>query len=176
MGKNFQFPISNFQSIIKFINYRIRKFGTNWKLETGNWKLGFTMIELLIVMAIVGVLATLFVATYPNARRRARDAQRQSDIRQYQTALEKYANKNNGSYYPSSGTINIKDQYSTLGLPASSPDDPGGTNRYKYNGNATQYVLWAQLEVSGAGFFIVCSNGSVGTAASAPGSPPACPL
>ena len=136
---------------------------------------GFTMIELLIVMAIIGILATLFVATYPNARKRARDAQRQSDMRQYQTALEKYANKNNGTYYNSSGTINIKDQYATLNLPASSPDDPSGTVRYKYNGTATEYVLWAQLEVSGSGYFVACSTGQAGTTATTP-SNSTCPL
>jgi len=53
-------------------------------------KKGFTLIELLVVVAIMGLLASLAVVALNNARARARDARRLSDIKQIQTALELY--------------------------------------------------------------------------------------
>ncbi|OQX71636.1 hypothetical protein B6D52_00775 [Candidatus Parcubacteria bacterium 4484_255] len=55
-----------------------------------NRKKGFTLIELLVVVAIMGMLAALAVVALNNARQRARDARRVSDIKQIQTALELY--------------------------------------------------------------------------------------
>jgi len=58
--------------------------------NTQNHKKGFTLIELLVVVAIMGMLAALAVVALNNARQRARDARRVSDIKQIQTALELY--------------------------------------------------------------------------------------
>lgn len=57
-----------------------------------NNKKGFTLIELLVVIAIIGLLSTLAVVALNNARQKARDARRLSDIKQIQTALELYYN------------------------------------------------------------------------------------
>ena len=51
---------------------------------------GFTLVELLIVIAIIGVLSALLMANFIGVRQRARDAQRKSDLRQMQSALELY--------------------------------------------------------------------------------------
>ncbi len=67
-------------------------------------KKGFTLIELLVVIAIIGLLATLSVVALNNARERARDSRRVSDIKQIQTALELYYNAEDG--YPEYGTDN----------------------------------------------------------------------
>lgn len=55
-----------------------------------NYKKGFTLIELLVVVAIMALLASLAIVALNQARARARDARRVSDIKQIQTALEMY--------------------------------------------------------------------------------------
>lgn len=58
----------------------------------------FTLIELLIVIFIVSLLATLAVVAYQQARIKARDSKRIADIKQIKTALELFFNEN--SRYP----------------------------------------------------------------------------
>lgn len=53
---------------------------------------GFTLIEILIVIGIIGILSGVLVSVINPAgiRAKSRDAQRKSDLRQIQTALELY--------------------------------------------------------------------------------------
>ncbi|MBL7141892.1 prepilin-type N-terminal cleavage/methylation domain-containing protein [Patescibacteria group bacterium] len=67
-------------------------------------KKGFTLIELLVVVAIMGLLAALAIVALNQARARARDARRISDIKQIQTALELYYMDLYG--YPGTPTAN----------------------------------------------------------------------
>lgn len=60
---------------------------------------GFTLVELLIVIAIIGLVSVLAMTAVRNARIRARDAKRKGDIKQIHTALELYYN--NRQTYPS---------------------------------------------------------------------------
>lgn len=55
---------------------------------------GFTLLELLVVIGIIGLLASILVVNLTSARRRARDTKRIADIRNLQTAAEDYYGKN----------------------------------------------------------------------------------
>lgn len=59
---------------------------------------GFTLVELLVVMLILGLLAAIAIPAFFNQRDKARDADAKSAVRTAQTALETYATDNNGSY------------------------------------------------------------------------------
>ena len=66
-------------------------------------KKGFTLMELLIVVAIIGILSSIVLASLNAARMKSRDAKRYSDIKQIQTALELYYNEN--GRYPTTAWI-----------------------------------------------------------------------
>ncbi len=60
---------------------------------------GFTLLELLVVIGIIGLLASILVINLTSARKRARDTKRVADVRNIQTANEDYYGKN--GKYPS---------------------------------------------------------------------------
>ncbi len=59
---------------------------------------GFTLVELLVVMLILGLLAAIAIPAFFNQRIKAQDAEAKSTVKTAQTALETYATDNNGSY------------------------------------------------------------------------------
>jgi len=59
---------------------------------------GFTLVELMVTVTIIGILTTLGVVTYSRAQARARDGRRTADMVTIQNALEMYASENNGDY------------------------------------------------------------------------------
>ncbi len=59
---------------------------------------GFTLVELLVVMLILGLLAAIAIPSFFNQRDKARDADAKSSVRTAQTAMETYATDNGGSY------------------------------------------------------------------------------
>jgi len=58
--------------------------------QVKNFQRGFTLMEILIVVLIVGVLAAVGIITLLTANAKSRDIQRLSDVRQVQNALELY--------------------------------------------------------------------------------------
>jgi prepilin-type N-terminal cleavage/methylation domain-containing protein len=53
----------------------------------------YTLIEMLMVVAIIGVLASSILIGLGSARAKARDARRITDLKSVQTALELYYSK-----------------------------------------------------------------------------------
>jgi prepilin-type N-terminal cleavage/methylation domain-containing protein len=65
---------------------------------------GFTIVELLIVIVVIGILALLVITTYAGIQAKARNTKRTTDIKSVQTHIEAYFTQN--SHYPSLADMN----------------------------------------------------------------------
>ena len=72
-------------------------------------KRSFTLIELLIVVAIIGILAAIAVPNFLNARTKASIARVKADFRTITTAMQSYFMDNN-DYPPDTVGPNVEDQ------------------------------------------------------------------
>src|SRR3989344_2123391 len=110
-------------------------------------KKGFTLIEMLVVIAVIGLLASMVLLGLGGARPAARDARRISDLRQLQAVLELF-NQGYGRY------PNAVTEWTTTSLGVKQlPTDPtrlggiGGTGyAYAIDASAQNYVVKAWLE------------------------------
>lgn len=109
---------------------------------------GFTIIELLIVIAIIGILATLVLTNFQGAQAKGRDTVRKSDINSIYQKLEEYYNENGG--YPDgdlSDTVlpgmdagaltdedgaGVAETFSTATTDPGDPTLPDNTDEYLY--------------------------------------------
>lgn len=110
---------------------------------------GFTLIELLVVIAIISVLAGLLVANFVGVRQRGRDAQRKSDLRQIQSALELYR-ADNGNYpatlYSTSCPTSGPFSYNSATYMQKVPCDPREETDYVFSYTLNTYTIYACLE------------------------------
>jgi len=111
---------------------------------------GFTFIEMLIVVAIIGILASIILVGLGSFRNRGRDTRRIADLRETQNGLELYYTKN--SYYPNVTTWqDLSAALIGAGIGVNIvPDDPSSGWHYGYClSGTTSYVLGAYLEDGG---------------------------
>ena len=119
-------------------------------------KQGFTMVELIVVIAIIGIISTIAMIAVGHARAKARDTRRLNDIDQIQTALLLFYRDQNR--FPSSDEFVVGNSLALVSgsntttymtqIP-SSPTPADGTcnnndNYYRYipSSNQKQYVIY----------------------------------
>lgn len=130
---------------------------------------GFTIVELLIVIVVIAILATLVIVTFTGIQQKARDSQRQTDINAIDSHLEAYYATN--GKYPlltdlNSGTfrssymrgLDAQALVSPKGATITGSDSSGTQEAYGYvptptgcdntTTDCTGFKLTAQLEAS----------------------------
>jgi prepilin-type N-terminal cleavage/methylation domain-containing protein len=68
---------------------------------------GFTIVELLIVIVIIGILAAIGFVSYSNSTKKARDVERASDVKSMAAKAEEYyaSDATNAGSYPADCTV-----------------------------------------------------------------------
>lgn len=109
---------------------------------------GFTMIELLVVIVILGLLSTIGLGSFRSSQAKSRDVRRKAELGQIARALEMYYNDHKeypaATDLPSSGGI-FTDSNTNYMLKF--PQDPGvGKYGYYQIDSGKGYALMARLE------------------------------
>jgi len=118
---------------------------------------GFTLIEVLVVVSIIGLLASIVLVGLGGFRSQGRDAKRIADLKQTQNALELYYTK--CQHYPGDAACGLGDPGDWAGLGSAvagagigvskiANDPLPGNPQYDYgvSGNRQNYVLSGTLE------------------------------
>lgn len=108
--------------------------------------IGFTLLEVLVVIGIIAIILGLGTASYSTAQKKARDAKRKIDLRNVQKGLEQYYVICNYKYptVPPGGLINEITCLTTAILNATEmPIDPKTKNKYNMTGDGDSYSICA---------------------------------
>ncbi len=105
---------------------------------------GFTLLEMMVVVAIIAILAAILIPNFTHARAQAATSACMSNLKSIATAMELYYTDNQS--YPAANDADI----ATLGLGTymgnQKPVDPAGTGAYKVSSNETggvwSYQIW----------------------------------
>lgn len=121
-------------------------------------KKGFTLIEILIVITIVGILIAIATSSYLTALKQSRDTRRKTDLEQIRQGLETYRSEN--GLYPESGNGSWKTNLTSGGFISAIPSDPKPPSSYAYVPGLgdTTYSLCATLEIIPSPVIIGCGD------------------
>jgi type IV pilus assembly protein PilA len=117
---------------------------------------GFTLVELLVVILIIGILAAIAIPSFLRQKSKANDASAKELARTAQTTMETAATDNGGSYALMTEPAKLKELEKTI------PTEAGG-NAYLSEalGSATGYKVVAKASASSGDTFTIENAGGV---------------
>jgi prepilin-type N-terminal cleavage/methylation domain-containing protein len=119
-------------------------------------KKGFTLVELIVVITVIGILATIVIVNYNGAQQKAQDAAVQSDLDGIAGQLEAQRLRNSPKEFPhSSATL------TTLSIKATKEAyDTSVSKNLVYCVNSTDYQSYGLYALSKAGtVYMMSENG-----------------
>lgn len=120
----------------------------------------FTLVELMVAIAVIGILAGIAVVNIPNIQKSARDSQRLADLRQMQTILERV--KASEEAYPlSNESYEVKDHpWGSLWNEFNYrvPKDPLPAQKYVYVSDGQSYQIYAKFENPSSAQAFACAS------------------
>jgi len=144
----------------------------SWRRQVIQQKRGFTLIEILVVVVIIGLLAAVVLASLGGARERGRDGRRQADIKQIALAMELFFDSQDPiESYPDlpNTAVAIPGSSSIGSFINPVPLDPLNSGSLVYiwtDGGTplTKFCVWALLEAtSSTTYFVANPKGAKNT-------------
>ena len=107
---------------------------------------GFTLIELMIVIAIIAILAAILIPNFLHARAAAQTSGCEGNVKMIATGMEEYAVDNQGSYGPGGSVTST-----LLGSPylAITPKDPVSGSNYSVTTSTGTYGYYLISDAGG---------------------------
>jgi type II secretory pathway pseudopilin PulG len=143
---------------------------------------GFTVIELLVIIAVIGLLSSIVLVSLGPAQKKARDSRRQADLRQINTAMElcyddsacaggseKYIDSEKGA-----NDITNIDEDSAPCFLCPVPKDPRDVDPQQYtwtNGTDKFYCIYTKSEQEADTWYCASNKGTQKKTAVAPYAP-----
>ncbi|WP_238006037.1 prepilin-type N-terminal cleavage/methylation domain-containing protein [Dactylosporangium sp. AC04546] len=136
---------------------------------------GFTLVELLVVVVIIGVLVAIAVPMYLNYRKGAANKSAESDVRAAVSAIEQFYTENSNAY-PEDGKATYSDTVQSLtfgttnsgegsaatgGTPQHATLSPGNTLSYKQGANGSYWVCGMNADGGQVYVYNSATGGSV---------------
>lgn len=106
---------------------------------------GFTLLELLVVISIIGILLAMGSVAFTTAQQKSRDATRRADIKAIRNGFEQYYAKNSAVYGVDCDAMYVDEEI----FPGGPPEDPKGDQDYECESEAGGYCVCAELETGG---------------------------
>ncbi len=121
------------------------------KLFKRNQQYGYTLIEILVVVTIIGLVASISTVSYTILSKQSRDARRKADLEQIRSAIEMYRSNNTSGLYPTgfampcNSIVPINDASNTY--LSRIPQDPKCPDyKYYFSSDGLTYTVATRLE------------------------------
>jgi prepilin-type N-terminal cleavage/methylation domain-containing protein len=132
------------------------------KASRKSLSLGFSLLELLVVISIIGILIAVVSVAFSTAQQTARDARRRADLKAMQDGFEQFFTQNDGAYADScSGMVSIN---GVSIFPGGLPKDPKSGDYTCYSeSTANRYCICAELDKGGGNAAELSTDSSCGS-------------